>query len=446
MTSHKRNIAIVGAGIAGLGAAYALKDTANVTVLEKRDRLGGHAATVDIDYDGTPIAVDTGFIVFNHKTYPNLCGLFDAIGVETFGSQMCFGFADGRTEWSSDNSGLFAQRRNLVSPRHLFMLRDILRFNAQAQRDLDAGTIGDGALIDYLARHKFGRPFRENYLLPMGAAIWSTTEGGMMDQPAATVLRFFQNHQLINMKRPKWYTVTGGSREYVRKLGAILGDRVRLSADIAGVRRIPGGAVIGFADGREERFDEVILACHSDQALALLDDPDADEKAYLGAIRYAPNTAVLHRDVALMPKKRAAWASWNYRARPGQDLAEVTYYMNRLQGIDAQKPLFVTLNPGAEIDPATVFGTYQYDHPQFDTAAVAAQRRFNQVQGVRHTWFAGAWLGYGFHEDGLRAGLRVALRLGGATPFAFVEGDVDGGAWGERADIASRPAHIVAAE
>lgn len=430
MNSPKR-IAVIGAGVAGLSAAYALKDAAELVIYEKEGRLGGHAHTVVVDYDGRPVSVDTGFIVFNAVNYPNLCALFAALGVESFETDMSFGFSTpGGVEWCSSLLGFFAQKRNALSPRFLGMLSDILRFNTQAPADLRAGRAEGVALGDYLDQRGFGEAFRRLYLLPMGAAIWSTTERSFLGHPAAAVIRFFENHRLTEVKRNRWRTVRGGSKAYVDALATALGPRVALRRGAAGVLRRPDGVLVRDERGRVERFDEVVLACHSDQALALLEDPSPEEDALLGAIRFSRNRVVLHRDQSAMPQRRAAWAAWNYQLPPGGEAAQVTYDMNRLQAISSETPLYVTLNPVAEPDPALTFASYRYDHPQFDSAALAAQRIFNSIQGVRRTWFAGAWLGYGFHEDGCRAGLRVGLKLGGRIPWAFAEGDVSGGPWG----------------
>ncbi len=440
----RKKILIVGGGIAGLGAAYALKDVADLELWETRDRLGGHANTVDIDYDGVPIAVDTGFIVFNDGNYPNLLGFFDALGVDSFPSDMSFGFSSptktggAGLEWSSNADGIFAQRRNLANPRFLAMLRDILHFNGRARKDLEAGALGDESLGAYLDRLGMGASFRSRYLLPMGAAIWSSTEAAMMAQPAATVVRFFDNHRLMHRVRRKWRTVKGGSRSYVQAVAARLGDRVKTGRRVTGLRRDADTVTVRTADGLTAQWDEVILACHSNQALAMLDDPSAEEQRLIGAIGYAPNRAVLHRDPVVRPKAAKAQAAWNYRTDPDGAPAQVTYDMNRLQGIDPAQPLYVTLNPNQALDPALVFSEHQYDHPQFDGPAIAAQQSFNAIQGAQHTWFAGAWLGYGFHEDGLRAGLRVARRLGGRVPWDFVEGDVTGGPWAPRPDLDER--------
>ncbi len=442
----RKKIAIIGAGISGLGAAWALRNVHDVTLFEKRSRPGGHANTVDIDYDGTPVAVDTGFIVYNPLNYPNMAALFDELGVESIQSDMSFSFAlDGDIEWSSNGlGGLFAQKRNALRPSYIAMLRDVLRFNRTAPGDLESGRLSGLGLGDYLQQTGVGERFIRNYLLPMGAAIWSASEDEMRAYPADAFIRFFQNHRLMNMSRPQWRTVKGGSREYVKRIAADLDGNIRLSVAASAIWRHANGVTVRTGDGAAQEFDEVILACHSDQSCRLLKDTDFQEDELLAAIPYKANRAVLHRDVSLCPKRSGARAAWNYCRDEADGPASVTYDMNRLQGMDADKPLFVTLNPHREASPALTFGEFRYDHPQFSTAGLAAQRIFNRIQGVRHTWFAGAWLGYGFHEDGLRSGLRIALRLGGQIPWTFVEGDVDGGHWGQRR-IVAEPA-LTAAE
>ncbi|WP_022699464.1 NAD(P)/FAD-dependent oxidoreductase [Oceanicaulis alexandrii] len=444
--SRPLRIAVIGAGVSGLGAAWALRNVHDVTVFEKRDRLGGHANTVRIDYDGAQIDVDTGFIVFNPLNYPNLIALFEHLGVDSHRTDMSFGFSlDRRFEWSSNGlKGLFADPSNLFNLRYLGMLRDILTFNKAAQKDLETGGLEGLSLGQYLDRLGMGDAFRSQYLLPMGAAIWSTSEAGMSDYPAETFVRFFKNHRLMHASRPKWNTVKGGSRTYVQKLEADLIEAgVEFQPQATALRRTTDGVTLEDENGKTHQFDEVILACHSDQALSLLTDADEDERQLLGAIRYGANEAVLHCDTTLTPARKGAQAAWTY-LREGGDEAAVTYDMNRLQGIRSDRPLFVTLNPVRQPRPETVFGRYQYDHPQFNAPALAAQRIFNSIQGVRKTWFAGAWLGYGFHEDGLRAGLRVALRLGGQIPWSFAEGDVDGGAWARSAEPSRLKAHVAA--
>lgn len=447
--TRRSRIAVVGAGVSGLGAAWALRDTHDVTIFEKRDRLGGHANTVTIDYDGKAIDVDTGFIVFNTLNYPNLTALFEHLGVATFDSDMSFGFSlDKQLEWSSSGiAGLLADPANALRPRFLRMLRDILRFNARAQKDLGDKALVGVSLGHYLDGLKVGSEFRHNYLLPMGAAIWSSTEAEMEAYPAEAFVRFFNNHRLMHAKRPIWGTVEGGSRSYVQAISKdIEAAGVRFAPGATQVRRTDAGVFVTDAEGETHRFDEVILACHSDQALRLLADADAEECELLASIPYAPNEAVLHRDESLVPRRKNARAAWSYLREAGHAGAAVTYDMNRLQNIPADMPLFVTLNPMRQPDPSLTFGRYQYDHPQFSAPGMAAQRIFNRVQGVRHTWFAGAWLGYGFHEDGLRAGLRVALRLGGQIPWRFAEGDISGGEWGVSEQRPRRRQAVSAAE
>lgn len=428
-------IGVIGAGISGLGAAWALRNVHDVTVFEKRDWLGGHANTVRIDYDGSAIDVDTGFIVYNTLNYPNFTPFLDALGVESFHTDMSFGFSlDRRLEWSSNGlAGIFADPANLLRPEFLGMLRDILRFNKAAQNDLAEGKLAGLSLGQYLDRLGVKSAFRKHYLLPMGAAIWSSTETEMEAYPAEAFIKFFNNHRLMHAKRPKWSTIKGGSQSYVHQVQTDLKlAHVNFAPEAVEVSRTPEGVRVTNSEGQTTLFDEVILACHSNQALKLLSDADTDERELLSAIPYAPNRAVLHRDQSLIPERKGAHAAWTYLREAELQGASVSYDMNRLQGIASDKPLYVTLNPAKEPDPALVFSEHQYDHPQFTTAGTAAQRIFNRVQGVRNTWFAGAWLGYGFHEDGLRSGLRAALRLGGQIPWTFVEGDVTGGPWGER--------------
>jgi uncharacterized protein len=419
-------IAIVGSGITGMSAAWALRDVHDVTLFEKANRLGGHSNTVSINYDGNKIDVDTGFIVYNALNYPNLIALFDALKVETVQSDMSFSVRDGSvaSEWGSDGApGFFAWKRNLLNPVHWGLLADMMRFNKQAQADVSNPELLTMSLGNYCRRHGMSQSFIDRYLVPMGAAIWSTPEIGMMDYPASSFIRFFNNHRLLHAERPDWRTVVGGSRRYVEKFAAALGDRVRLSTPVTAVTRSGGKVHVTSTTGKET-FDQIIFACHSDQALAILADADADERDLLGAVRYAPNVAVLHRDASAMPKRKAAWASWNVSKGDPKAPIELTYWMNRLQHIPRDKPVFVTLNPAGTIDPAQVFGSFDYEHPIFDAAAAAAQRLFPKIQGVNHAWFAGAWQGYGFHEDGLRAGLRAALRLGGQVPWTFVDDDI----------------------
>jgi predicted NAD/FAD-binding protein len=420
-------IAVIGSGIAGNAAAWALTTSSghDVTVYERASRLGGHSATVDVDYDGHPIAVDTGFIVYNELNYPNLTQLFAHLGVETEASDMSFSVSarGGAFEWSgrTDNvlDGLFARRRNIVSPGYLRMLGEMFRFNRRAILDRAAGRLASLSLGDYLAREGYSNRFRDDYLVPMGAAIWSTPAEQMLRFPAESFVNFFENHRLLHWNRPVWRTVKGGSRNYVSKLTAAFAHKVRLACGATRITRDDFGVTVEDAGGGCERYDQVVIAAHSDEALALLGDASPHEQAVLGAIGYRPNDVWLHRDASLMPRRKAAWAAWNVRRSQDVD-AEicVTYWMNALQpSIERRHPLFVTLNPPEPPRADLVFGRYNYAHPQYDGPALAAQLEVPALQGERRTWFCGAWTGYGFHEDGLASGLRVAESLGAVVPW-----------------------------
>ena len=412
-----KRIAIIGSGISGLGAAYALKDTADVTVFEADDRLGGHACTHVFDYDGHETAVDLGFIVYNGLNYPNLIGFFDALGVATQPSDMSFAVSDREGwEWASTARGIFAQKRNLLNPKFHRFWRTILRFNDLARAEFAAGKIADTTLGAWLDMHGFDQPFRCNYILPMGAAIWSTPEANMLDYPARSFFQFFENHRLMHKERPQWRTVTGGSQTYVRAVAAELGERVRMNSPVTRVAPFGDKVTVLTADKRTQVFDDVILACHSDQALRLVEDSFEDQAFLLRSIHYRPNTIYLHRDPDLMPSRRAAWASWNVIKQDNGDIC-LTYWMNRLQGLDDTRPLFITLNPEVAPRDDLTFHQYSFDHPQFDGAAEAAVRGLNRTQGQNGLWLAGAWMGRGFHEDGLKSGLSAALSLGGRVPW-----------------------------
>jgi uncharacterized protein len=423
-------VAVIGTGIAGNAAAWTLSKRYPVTVYDREFRPGGHSHTVTIDYDGTQLAVDIGFIVYNELNYPDLTALFTHLGVETVESCMSFAVtADGgRFEWKGGGNnwretatGLFAQPRNLLSPSYLRMLRDILTFNAQSVDDHATGRLAGLTLGQYFGYRKFAPRLLTDYLAPMGAAIWSAPSSAMLDFPAENFIAFFNNHRLLQYDRPVWRTVKGGSRRYVEKLTAAFRDRLRLGCAVTSIERTPHGVIVHDSHGGNNTYDHVVIASHSDQALAMLSDADNREHAILGAIGYAPNMVYLHRDVRLMPKRRRAWASWNFLRWPredttGNDVA-VTYWMNQLQGIEDDKPLFVSLNPPFEPASELTFGKYMCEHPQYNAAAFAAQKRLGEIQGRRHTWFCGAWTGYGFHEDGLRSGLAVAEALGAAAPW-----------------------------
>ncbi len=419
-----RRIAVIGSGVSGLAAAWRLSAPGSphrVTLFEAGSHFGGHAHTVDLCLDGVSHGVDTGFLVFNHRTYPLLTELFRTLGVETAASDMSFSVqvprADGREglEWSGSSlDTVFAQRRNLLRPGFWRLLSEILRFNrlctALAVRGEDAAL--DATIEAFLAEHRFGREFQDHYLLPMVGCIWSCPTDQMLRFPIRTLIRFCHNHGLIQVNdRPQWHTVRGGSRQYVRQMLQRLPD-ARLHTPVLCLQRQAQGARVLTEQGTEH-FDAVVLACHSDQTLALLgDDATPDERAVLGAIRYQPNEAVLHTDASVLPRRERAWAAWNYeraldRGREGAQVC-LHYLINRLQPLPWQQPVVVSLNPVRPIDERLVHRRISYAHPVFDRAAMQAQARLPQLQGQRHTWFCGAWGGYGFHEDGLRSGFEAA--------------------------------------
>ena len=420
-------IAIVGTGIAGLGSAYLLHPRHEITVYEKSPRLGGHSRTVTVDYDGRGIAVDTGFIVFNRPNYPNLCGLFSHLGVPTHASNMTFAASirDGWLEWGAkDLDAVVGQRRNLLRPKFGLLLRDVLVFNAQAQGMVERHP--DLNLEGLIRKLGLGDWFRRYYLLPMSGAIWSCPPCEMMNFPARSLVRFFANHHLMSFTgQPQWRTVSGGSQAYVSRLAAPFAHRIRLGCAAVAVTRRPSTATgpgkieVRDSDGGLEIYDQVVMASHGDETLALLKDADGEERAALGAFRYQKNLAVLHRDQSLMPRRRRCWASWVYTSDGDffHPKITVTYWMNLLQGIDQRYPLFVSLNPKRDIPAPLIFDACEFDHPVFDNGAIAAQASMAALQGRRGTWFAGAHLGHGFHEDGLASAVRVAKALGAAIPW-----------------------------
>ncbi len=424
MIANRKRVAVIGAGIAGLGAAWSLRENAEVTVYEKAPRFGGHSWTVDVDYDGQVIPVDIGFICFNRPNYPNLTGLLRHIGVKTVMTDMSFSVSDpANYEWSSDPLGLFAWKRNMVDPTFLHLINEILRFNNIARRDLTQGVIPEMTLGDYLDRHGFSQTFRVAYLLPMSAAIWSTPETDMLNYPVGSFIQFFDNHRLMHAIRPIWRTVAGGSRNYVEVLLEDLkanAATLRTGAEIDVVRPHPSGRIhVAERDGRGDLFDNVIFASHADQTRQMLDRRYDDQRLALGSVRFAPNVAYLHRDPSLMPNRRTAWASWNV-LKGGGDRVCVTYWMNRLQKIAGDKPLFVTLNPTVPPAKDKTFGVYEFDHPMYDAPAAAGRRAITRIQGQDGLLFAGAWLGDGFHEAGLRTGLEASHALGGEVPWNVV--------------------------
>ncbi len=419
MTGGPRlKIAVIGTGISGLSAAWLLQQRHDVTVYERAARLGGHSNTVDVNASDRIIPVDTGFIVYNPPNYPNLTALFEYLGVPTKPSDMSFGVSldGGDLEYSgSDLPGLFAQKRNLLRPRFLSMLRDLLRFYRDAPAA--AAALADPAITlgDYLRQGGYGDAFCRDHLLPMAAAIWSAPPREMLDYPAAAFIRFHANHGLLQITdRPEWRTVDGGSKVYVAKLTERIADRVRLDCGAVSVRRTIDGVIVRDGKDQMQHFDHVVLATHADQSLALLEDADTRERGVLGAFRYSHNLAVLHTDARFMPKRRAAWSSWNFIGdRDAETGVCVTYWMNRLQSIVGAQNMFVTLNPPEPPHAGTLLHSEVYEHPMFDAAAIRAQSELWSLQGRGNVWYCGAYFGAGFHEDGLQAGLAVAEALGG---------------------------------
>ena len=414
-------IAVVGAGIAGLSCAYRLAQArADVTLFEAGSYFGGHSNTVDVTLDGTTFGVDTGFLVYNERTYPSLVELFGELGVATAPSAMSFSVKLPRPgqrtlEWAGASvDTLFAQRANLLDARFLRMLRDILRFNRQASALAQGGAMPGIALGAWLDQQGYSAQFRHWYLLPMAACIWSCPADQMLAFPLSSFVRFCHNHGLLQLSdRPQWRCVQGGSRTYVGAMLGAIGSR-RLNTPVRSVRRMPGGAraIRLETDTTVETFDHVVLACHSDQALALLGDARGDERAALSAIRYQPNRAVLHTDARCLPARRKAWSAWNYQSSAGANPQVCVHYLlNLLQPLPCSTPVIVSLNPIDAIEPACVIAEFDYAHPVFDQGALAAQAGIAQCQGAQNTWFAGAWTGYGFHEDGLKSGLAVAASL-----------------------------------
>lgn len=415
-------IAVIGAGVAGLGAAWMLSRRHDVVVYEREDRFGGHACTIDAPTPEGRQAVDVGFIVFNEVNYPNLVALFDHLGVPTEPSNMSFAVSldGGQFEYGSSAAGYLAQRGNIVRPSFLRMTHDILRFNRLAPRLLERCEDLDFTIGDFIDEARLGPAFRDRYLVPMAACIWSTPHGRMLDYPAQTFVRFFHNHGLLTVgSQRSWRTVSGGSRSYVERIVAPLRQRARLATPAVAIRRGPDGVHVRDARGQWDRFDKLIMACHADQALALLTDADACERDLLGCFAYSSNEVWLHADASLMPRRRAVWSSWNYVAdnAKSDSPVSVTYWMNRLQNLPERAPLFVSVNPGRTPAAAAAHARFTFEHPMYDAAAIRAQRGLHALQGVRDTFFCGSYCGYGFHEDALSAGLDVAEQLGVHRPW-----------------------------
>lgn len=419
-------VAVVGTGVSGLSAAWLLHPRFDVTLYEKAGRVGGHSNTVSATIGGAEVAVDTGFIVFNQATYPNFVELLRVLGVESRPSDMSFAVSldAGRVEYSGSGlAGLFSQASNIANPRFWGMMADLVRFYRRATRDARGSKLAQMSLGEYLSSGGYGAAFRDHHILPLASAVWSAAPADILDYPAEAFLRFQDNHGLLRLTgRPIWRTIAGGSRKYVARLAAPLAGRIRAGVGAAVVERTGGRVVVADAAGGREAFDRVVVATHADEALALLANPSEDERALLGAFRYSRNEAWLHLDETFMPRRRAAWASWNYVAgADAPDRASVTYWMNSLQKLATGANVFVTLNPARR--PRDVLRVENYDHPIFDAAAISAQKRLWSVQGAGGVWFCGAYFGAGFHEDGLQSGLAVAEQLGGVRRPWRVEGE-----------------------
>ncbi len=436
------DVAVIGSGIAGLSAAWLLSKGHRVSVYEQDSRIGGHSHTVDVPGVSGPVAVDTGFIVYNELNYPNLTALFSHLGVETRASEMSFAASvgGGDLEYSGSNVfALFGQPRNLLRPRFWRMLRDIARFYRDGPKLIADGGDDHVSLGDYLDREDYSKTFIDDHLLPMAAAIWSTRVGEMRDHPVSAFVRFCMQHGLMRVTgRPQWRTVVGGSRAYVQRLTAGFSDRIMVNAKVVGIDRTAAGVIVHDTNGAATRFDHVVIAAHADQALGMLCDPSDAETRLLGAFKYSRNTAFLHDDKTLMPKRTRVWSSWNYLSdhRSGETAATagvcVSYWMNRLQGIDPRVPLFVTLNPNRPPAAGKVLRTFEYHHPMYDAAAIRAQGELHRLQGERNTWYCGSYFGAGFHEDALASGLAAGEAVGDtARPWGAA--DVGASAWAPEA-------------
>lgn len=412
-----KRIAIIGSGISGLTSAYLLSQKHNVTVFEKNDRIGGHTATVDIEKAGQKYAIDTGFIVFNDKTYPNFLALMADIGIGKQATEMSFSVHNCQTglEYNGHNlNTLFAQRRNLLRPQFWGLVKDILRFNKQCKSIFEKQQYQSGYTLGaFLTENNFSDFFAEHYILPMGAAIWSSSLAQMETFEFRFFVQFFHHHGLLNIAdRPQWYVIPKGSRSYLTPLCQPFKNNIILNADISGIKRLDNKVQIHFNNGDSEVFDEVVIACHSDEALALLNDASEDEKTILSAMPYSENSVILHTDKKLLPRRKAAWASWNYQLSQDRDkAASVTYNMNILQGINSPHTFCVTLNQKEAIDPSKILREFTYHHPIFSAESVKAQQQRPLICGVNHTHFAGAYWHNGFHEDGVQSGVEVAARF-----------------------------------
>ncbi len=422
MFTGRQRIAIIGSGISGLGAAYLLNLQHDIVVYEKNAYAGGHARTLNIDYHGEKIAVDTGFIVFNHRNYPHLTALFKKLDIPSRQTSMSFGFKadDGSLEWGAESiNAVFAQRKNLLRPAFWRFIHDVFRFNGRAVQEVRKNpSLNLGQLIKHLG---LGEWFAKFYILPIGGAIWSCPLQDMLGFPASFFVDFFDAHGLLTVNdQPQWYSVIGGSQVYVERLTSGFKDKIRLSCAVQRVTRQNYKVQVTDGRGVTEEFDQVIFACHAPETLALLGDASAIEHSVFSVFRHQKNTAILHKHVGIMPRRRACWSSWVYHAKnePGPEPITVTYWMNYLQGIDHRYPLFVSLNPRRPIPEADIFDRHEFYHPIYDPASVAAQPKIAALQGQNNTWFCGAYHRYGFHEDGLASAVDVASRTGVTPPWA----------------------------
>lgn len=419
----KEKLAIIGSGISGLASAFLLKDKYDIEIFEKNPKIGGHANTANINYDGQDIAVDTGFIVYNFKTYYHLKRLFEMLRVDIVQSDMSFGIMDYSSglEYSGTSlSGMFAQKKNIFDPKYILMIKDILKFNKNATKLIeDKSDINENLTLDqFINKLNLGNYFKEKYLFPMASAIWSCPVEKIKFYPAKTFLRFFYNHGLLTVNdQPIWYSVKGGSQNYLKKLTQNFTDKITLNCEIKKCFNQDDKVILIDQNQQQHKFDKVIFASHGDEIYNCLDDKNNAEEEILKNFKFSSNIAILHKDKSQMPKNKKAWASWVYLSKKDNLKTSLTYWMNNLQQIDHKYPLFVTLNPITEIPKEDIFGQYHYHHPIFDFDAIKSQKRIDEIQGTRNIYYCGAWLRYGFHEDGILSAVNVAKKLGVRIPW-----------------------------